>query len=152
MTFTRYLCTAFLALSLTACLKVTGEAKDQFDVEDEEDSLGFGATFTPLKNRSKDATETQNTVGRDSIAEEDTIETTNEQATTRLLDIPNVGETPSSESKETSTQNPSTIDPQEFADFQLWKKERNSNSSEYQEFLEYQEYKKWLEFQKGKEQ
>ena len=152
MSITRYLFTAFLALSLSGCLKVTGEAKDQFDLEDEENPPLFG----PF------------TVGGSSSQEPVPAQTAQEPATSgalpdepvvnKTLDVPDVGtfdtyrssvQTPSNESP---TIAPDTLSEQEFADFQKWRSERESGSEEYQEFLEYQEYKKWLEFQKEKTQ
>ena len=122
MPFFRILFVTVLMQSLTACLTVTGEAKDQFDLEDEEDSLNLVSTFKPFGSDDQPNTPAPNT---DTLAT-DAVE--------------GAGENP--------TLDTSTIDPKEFADFQKWKKERNSNSAEYQEFLEYQEYKRWLEFQK----
>lgn len=144
MPLLRALCTVTLVLCLTACLKVTGEAKDQFDVEDEEDSLGFGATFTAFGSRSEENTTDELGSKTGNAAEETTIEPVAEEPIVEPVDVPDA--IPST--VETPSIDPATIDPQEFADFQQWKRERDGNSAEYQEFQDYQEYKKWLELQK----
>ena len=126
MAIARYLFIVSLILCLTACLKVTGAAKDPFDLE-EEQSSGFKTTV--FNDRNDD--ESQPEAGNEDRATEQQIP--NEPA-----DAP---ATPSA-----------SADRQEFEDFQKWKNERNAGSAEYQEFKEYQEYKLWLEFQQEKGQ
>lgn len=116
------LCAVILLLMLTACLKVTGEAKDQFDLEDEEVSkLDFGNinVFPRKKNEAQAENNADKPV-----------------ATEKLINTP---PSPASVSDE-----------QDYSNFLKWKEARDSDSVEYQEFKEYQEYLSWLEFQKLK--
>jgi len=117
-----------LVLPLSACLKVTGEAKDQFDLEEEEYSPKIVRT---LNQRDSTTEESKQSLG---IAEAVTGETP-------ILVEPSTNNSSSIESSE--------IDPQDFADFLKWKRQRDIDSAEYQEFLEFQEfleYKQWREY------
>jgi len=126
MDIARYLFTIPLILCLTACLKVTGPAKDPFDLEEEESS-GYGTIVFGNKNDDESVS--------DVATEADLVE---EQIPEKLTTTP---ESPSG-----------AVDQQEYENFQKWKKERDTGSAEYQEFKEYQEYKLWLEFQREKSQ
>ena len=131
MPFIRCVFSAILFLNLTACLAVTGPARDPFDEEHEELSLDLGEKFNSF--RANPAETDSDIAGVEAVADP--------ESTTNPVTAP-TGVVPSEPSPD--------INQQEFADFLKWKSERNSGSDDYQEFLEYQEYQKWLEFQKTK--
>ena len=143
-----------LALPLSGCLKVTGPAKDGFDLENEEPKLNLSGLFSKKKisdehekpgARTAQLEKTERTGGanlstptderRDGIDNDLSSEAANETS----------GFQP-----ELPEQDFPTLSPQEIADFDSWKKARSEDSSQYREFreyLEFKEYQKWLKLQ-----
>jgi len=145
MPFIRCLFSTFLLLCLTACLAVTGPARDSFDEDHEELSIDLGEKLNTLR-ANPSSVEPEATGVDTSVIVDSKIDSVSETATTKPVTVEPV--TAKTETLPTDTS--PVADQQEYAEFLKWKSERDTGSDEYQEFLEYQEYKKWLEFQKTK--
>ena len=139
--------TAALLLSLVAC-KITGEAEDEFDREDQEPKIGLG-NISILKSKSRK----ENEELRARLERLESAQRTGNapvyQPTTNTGDItapPIGGNAPVAVP---APQTGVNISSQDAANFEEWKRARASSSNDYKEFQEYQE---WLEFKKLKEQ
>jgi len=128
MAFLRPLCTVIPFLCLTSCLKVTGEAKDPFDIAHGEQPFGFSQLSVFNKHSKKAVQETPAAL----VELNDNLESTDE-----LVPVPDTASSVAGQQ----------IDP----DFEKWKSERSNRSEEYEQFREYLEYKEWLEYQKAQE-
>jgi len=129
----RFVCAAVLVLSLTACLKITGEAKDDFDLAEQAPSLSIGK-LSFLRPDTNDASEQQ----KQSIEEASAVRTNAPPSRSPITDT----------GVESESAN-SAINPQDFAEFEKWKNARDSDSTEYQQFREYQEFKEFREWQES---
>ena len=125
MFFFRLLCTVVSILCLTSCLKVTGEAKDPFDIAHGEQPIGV-SQLNFFKNNSETDAQVTSTAP---------VGSNNLESTDELVPVPDT----------TSSAANQKFD----LEFEKWKSERNNGSKEYQEFREYLEYKEWLEYQKA---
>ena len=131
MLFIRCVFAAVLLTSLTACLTVTGPATDPFD-EEHEGSIELVGIFNAQKAKAAAA---------------DSPDSGSDAAIDAEAEVNSSAKPLNAQQAVAPSTSPSDIDQQEFADFLKFKRERGSDSDEYQEFLEYQEYKRWLEFQ-----
>jgi len=122
----RSISAAILILSLTSCLKVTGEARDPFDIDHGDQPLSLGQ-LNFFKAKAEEDEEVASSVLAD----------LNKSSETTDVLVP-VSATATSDASQ-----------QLNADFEKWKAERDSDSDEYQQFKEFLEYREWLEYQKA---
>jgi len=152
MPFIRCLFSIFIVLCLTACLAVTGPARDPFDEDHEESSIDLGEKLNTLRANPSSVEPEATATGVDTaVGVESKIDSASEATTPESVAVQPV--TAKTETLPTDTSpiaGQQDADQKEYAEFLIWKSERDTSSDEYQEFLEYQEYKKWLEFQKTK--
>jgi hypothetical protein len=115
----KFLITLLTASFLISCT-ATGPAKDQDDIE-KEDVMDFGKIIFWKRNNANDTATASST------------ERTSQSPTSvnaRPIDSERIPD--------------NIVNMHEYDAYQLWLRERDANSSSYQEFKEYQEYKKWL--------
>ena len=147
-----------LALPLSGCLKVTGPAKDSFDLENEEPKINLSGLLFNKKNTDvrkepeaktaqlENAERTDNT--NLSIPIDDRMDETSDDLSSKAAN-----RTPDFQPELPEQEFP-TLSSQDIADFKAWKKARSEDSSEYQkfrEYLEFKEYQKWLRLQNESE-
>ena len=147
-----------LALPLSGCLKVTGPAKDSFDLENEEPKLNLsGLLFNKKKTDVREEPEAKTTQLDNAERSEDanlsipidnrmdeTSDDLSSKAANRTRDF----------QPELPKQDFPTLSSQDIADFKAWEKARSEDSSEYQkfrEYLEFKEYQRWLRLQNESE-
>ena len=147
-----------LTLPLSGCLKVTGPAKDSFDLENEQPKLNLSGLLFNKKNtdvleqpEAKTA-QFENAERPDnanlSIPIEDRMDETGDDLSSKATN-----KTPDFQ-PELPEQDFPTLSSQDIADFKAWKRARSEDSSEYQkfrEYLEFKEYQKWLRLENESE-
>ena len=143
-----------LALPLSGCLKVTGEAKDSFDLENEEPKIDLsGLIFrNEVTNQNEEPQANTAQLEKAERTGDAKLSTPTDDLPDEAVDVSSskaANTTPESQ-PELPEQDFSTLSPRDVADFELWKKARSEGSSEYQQFreyLEFKEYQKWLKLQ-----
>ena len=147
-----------LPLLLSGCLKVTGPAKDSFDLENEQPKLDLSGLIFNKK------TTDVNEEAAAKTAQLENLEHTGEANPSTSADN-RLDETGDDLSSQTTNSTPHfqpelpeqdvlTLSPQDIAEFDLWKKARSEDSIEYQkfrEYLEFKEYQRWLKLQNESE-
>ena len=142
----------FLALPLSGCLKVTGPAKDGFDLENEEPKVNLSGLI--FKTRITDENEEPKTKPVQLEKAEDSGDANLSTPTDDWPDEPGDNLSSEAENKAPDVQpelperDSSKLSPQDVADFDAWKKARSEDSSQYQEFREYLEFKEFQKWQK----
>ena len=147
-----------LPLLLSGCLKVTGPAKDSFDLENEEPKLNLSGLIF-----NKKTTDANEEAAAKTAPLENSERTDDANLSTPSDNRPDKtgGDLSSETANRTSDFQPElpeqdilTLSPQDIVEFDLWKKARSEDSIEYQkfrEYLEFKEYQKWLKLQNESE-
>ena len=166
MKIIKIIITGIFLFSVAAC-KVTGEAKDAFDLDDEEPSLGVakrvGNLFTSKTRKENkelrarlERLEKAQQEGNVPVYQPDSnnyksqTRKENDELRARLERLENAQKQGNvTASQPAPINNGVSISQNGATNFEEWKRARSSSSNDYEEF---KEYKEWLEFKKLKKQ